>query len=77
MSPPGRSMRDTNRQTGNRKGGELMRFLSLFCLLDVSQDLIFEMGSPSSGSAVISPSTPRACVPPSPQTSSSRKQVRK
>ncbi|XP_060027356.1 swi5-dependent recombination DNA repair protein 1 homolog isoform X2 [Erinaceus europaeus] len=33
------------------------------------------MGSPSSGSAVISPSTPRACVPPSPQTSSSsRKQ---
>ncbi|XP_001497694.3 swi5-dependent recombination DNA repair protein 1 homolog isoform X1 [Equus przewalskii] len=41
---------------------------------EVNQDFIFKMESPSD-SAVISPGTPQACArPPSPHTSSSRKQ---
>ena len=50
--------------------------LIYFFFLEVNQDFIFKMESPSY-SAVISPSTPRDCAnAPSPCTSSSRKQVR-
>ena len=49
--------------------------LLFFNFVEVSQDCVFKMESPSDP-AVVSPSTPQACAsPPSPRPSSSRKQV--